>query len=73
MEYKPLPIVKYEDVEQHLWLNHFSPCVSLNGSNVQSSVARILTILESCLVASFPDEVDPTSVSEIAPSTTLEF
>ena len=47
--------------------------MSLNGSNAQDFVAIILTILESCLVASFPDEVDPISVSEIAPSITSEF
>ena len=31
MEYKLLPIGRYENVTQHLWLNHFSSCVSLNG------------------------------------------
>ena len=35
--------------------------------------SRILTILESCFVASLPDGVDPISVSEIAPSITSEF
>ena len=34
--------------------------------------ARLLKILESCLVASFLDEIDPISVSEIASSITLE-
>ena len=56
-----------------LWLNHLSSCVSLNGSNVQLCIARILTILESCLVASFPDEVHPVSVSELASSITSDF
>ena len=35
MEYKLLPIGRYERVAQHLWWNHFSSCVSLNGSKVQ--------------------------------------
>ena len=48
MEYKLLPIVMCENVAQHLWFDHFSSCVSLNGSEVQQFVARILTILESC-------------------------
>ena len=34
--------------------------------------AKLLKILESCLVASFPDEIDPISVSESASSITLE-
>ena len=46
--------------------------MSLSGSKVQEVIARILTILESCFVASFPDEVDAISVSEIAPPE-LEF
>ena len=37
MKYKLLPIVRYEDVAQHLWWSHFSSrVVSLNGSKVQS-------------------------------------
>ena len=67
MEYKLLPIWRYENVAQHLWWDHFSFCVSWNDSKVHQSFARILTIMY-CLVASFPDEVDPISVSEIASS-----
>ena len=72
MESKLLPIMRYEDEAQHLWWNQFSSCVSLNGSKVQQLVARTLTILKYCSVASFPDDVDPISVSEIALSITLE-
>ena len=50
---------------QHFWWSHFS---STNGSKAQKFVARILTILESCFVVSFPDEVGPISVREIASS-----
>ena len=72
MEYKLLPIRRYENAAQHLWFNHFSFCVSLNGSNVQGFMAKNLTILESRLVASFPDEADPIFVTEIDSSITLE-
>ena len=59
MECKLLPIVRYGGVAQHLLWNLFPSCVSLNGSKAQQFVARVLTILESCFVASFPDEGDP--------------
>ena len=42
-------------------------------SDWEVCVARFLTILKSCLVASFPDEVGPVPVSEIASSITSEF
>ena len=47
IEYKLLPIVRCEDVVQHLKWNHFSSCVSLNGSKVHQPVVSILTMLKS--------------------------
>ena len=72
MECKLPPIVMYEVADQHRWWNHLSSCVPLNDSKEQQLAAMILTILKSCFVASFPDEVDPISVSEICFSIMLE-
>ena len=54
---------------EHLRFNKFSSCVL---EWLECTSCKILTILESCLVTSFPDEFDPISVSEIASSITLE-
>ena len=39
--------------------DHVSSSVPLNGANIQQSVAGVLAILKSCLIASFPDMIDP--------------
>ena len=65
VEKKLLPIEEHENVTHHLKFNHFSSFVTFNGSDVQKFVARILTIPEKGFVASFPNEVDPISVSEV--------
>ena len=67
MEHKLLPIVRPSISNEIMSLP-----VSLIGSKVQLFVARILTILEFCFVASFPDEVHPISVSAIACSISLD-
>ena len=48
-----------ENVTHLLRFNHFSSCVTLNGSDLHSFVARFLTVRESGFVASFPNVIDP--------------
>ena len=68
VEYKLFAIWEDANVTHHLRFNHSSSCVTLNGSDVQQFAARIVTILESGFVASFPHVIDPISVSELMAS-----
>ena len=65
--------LRYENVTHHLRFNHFSSCVTFSGSDVQEFVARILTILESGFVASFPSVIELNFVNEFMASIPSSF
>ena len=56
---KPLPMVRNSNIPHQLRVNWYSTRVSLNCSKVSQGILGILTILNSCLAASFMNKSKP--------------
>ena len=56
---KPLPMVTNSNIPHQLRVNWYSTRVSLNCSKVSQGILGILTILNSCLAASFMNKSKP--------------